>query len=440
MALFGSLFSFGKQKTAEPSVVFGRYSDAYKSEAQQAAWNRSLILFEEGRPLDAYRELLTFMRDDAENNVTWKEDEKGIQFEFRQGSRRITGQANRERVKVESRIAWAEDLNVAFMRRLAEHNFALRYARFALTPDNCIAIVFDSSIKDGSPYKLLQAFRELAINADKQDDLLLEEFRSLRPVEEPLTDPDLPLREKTAKSDYTHQEIGVLLQALKEGKPDPNRYPGGYVYLMLGTAFRLDYLVRPEGFMMDTLEKIYQTYFAKDEKQPAAKVEMLKKLFQKIIDRAPEDLQQEMYRTRSTFGINPAVRHDRIQALIDGELPKMEWHLEQRHSEMMAMAIPKYIVGYALFHYAPPPPVTALMQLFLRVSEHTFFTALGFSNKMVGPEGKLQKNAIEQAIKQVAESWRSRFPKIKVNTSGLDYTSLPLFARSYLTMVRNMEL
>jgi hypothetical protein len=440
MAFLSSLFSFGKPKTSGPAVVFGRYSDAYKSEAQQAAWNRSLLLFEEGRPLDAYRELLVFMRDEAENNVQWQEDEKGLHFEFRQGSRKITGQANRDRVKVESRIAWADDLNVAFMRRLSEHNFLLRYARFALTPDNCIAIVFDSSTKDGSPYKLLQAFRELAINADKQDDLLLEEFRSLRPVEEPLMDPALPESEKLAKAAYTKNEISTILQCLKESKPDPSRYPGGYVYLMLGTAFRLDYLVRPEGFMMDTLEKIYQTYFVKDDKQPAAKVESLKKLFQKLIDRSPEDLMQEMYRTRSTFGINPAVRHDRIQALIDGELPKMEWHLEQRHPEMVAMAIPKYIVGYALFHYTAPPPDNAFFHLLLRISEHVFFTNLGFANKLVGADGRLQKNGIEQEIRDITDEWRSRFPKMKLNTTGLDYSSLPLFARSYLTMVRNLEM
>ena len=439
MSLFDSIFSFFKQKTSDPAVVFGRYSDAYKSEEQQSAWNRSLLLFEEGRPLAAYRELLVFMRNDAENNVSWSENEKGLQFEFRQGSRKITGFANKEQVKVESRIAWADDLNVAFMRRLAEHNFSLRYARFALTPDNCIAIVFDSSTKDGSPYKLLQAFRELAINADKQDDLLLDEFRSLRPVEEPLTDPALPEHEKTAKVAYVKKQINAVLNCLQEGKPDPNRSPGGFVYLMLGTAFRLDYLVRPEGFMMDALEKIYQTYFTKDEKQPAAKVELLKKHFQKLIARTDDELMGEFYRTRSTFGINPAVRHDRIQTLIDGELPKMEWHIEQRHPEIITMAIPNYIVGYALFHYAPPPPDSALFHFFLRVTEHEYFTDLGFSGKLVGPDGRLQKSAIEQEIRRIEDIWRPRFPKFRLNTNGLDYSSLPLFARTYLTMVRGVE-
>ena len=177
MSFLNRLFSSKPASSNEPQLTFGRYSDAYKTDLQQAAWNRSLQLFEEKRSLDAYREMLVFLRDDKMNNVTWTEDEKGLHFEFRQGSRRITGHANRDQIKVESRIVWVDEHKVGFMRRLVEQNFKLRYARFALTPDNCLAIVFDSSTRDGSPYKLVQAFLELALNADKQDDILLEEFK-----------------------------------------------------------------------------------------------------------------------------------------------------------------------------------------------------------------------------------------------------------------------
>lgn len=440
MSFLGRIFPWLKPAIPEPGVAFGRYSDAYKTEAQQAAWNRALLLFEEKRPLDAYREMLVFMRDDVADNVRWQESEKGIQFEFLQGSRRITGWADRDQVRVESRIAWADDLNVGFMRRLMEHNFRLRYARFALSPDNCLSIVFDSHTKDGSPYKLLQAFRELSINADKQDDLLVEEFRTLRRVEDEELRMPLPDGEKKIKIAYLRQALEAVFAALQQAQPDPNRFPGGYVYLMLGTAFRIDYLVRPEGVLMDTLEKVYQVYFAKDDRTPAAKVEQMRRLFQKCLERTDEQMAAELYHTRSTFGITPAVGHDRVQALIETELPKMDWHIEQNHPEIISMAIAKYMVGYGLYHYTPPPPDRAFFHLFFQITEAPFFKDLGYDADFWLPGGQLKKEAVLEAIRAIARQWRPQYPQLKPETQYLQFSSLPVFAKSYLNMVKNIQL
>jgi hypothetical protein len=442
MSIFSRLFSFSKKQnnSSAPDIRFGRYTDAYKTEAQQAAWLRALQRFEEQQPLEAYRCMLEFMRDDALDNVLWTEDEKGLHFEFRQGSRRVTGQATAALVRVESRIAWVDEQKVGFMRRLVEMNYKLRYARYALTPDNCLAIVFDSSTRDGSPFKLVQAFMELSINADKQDDILIEEFKTLRPVAEATHTIPLPDNERKIKVKYLRSEIADVMAALEQGQPDPNRYPGGYVYLLLGTAFRLDYLVRPEGTVMDLLEKVFRTYFTKDDRNPATKVEAMKKLFQRITERSDETLAAELYDTVSTFGINPSSGHDRIQSLLDSELPKVNWHIEQKHPEILQMSILRYAVGYALYHCTPPPPDRDLLHLFFRITEHRFFTDLGYKENFRTPDYQLNKQAIEQEIKRIVQHWGSKYPKLRPNLAILDYTALPLFARSYLMMVRGLDL
>ncbi|MBN8487025.1 MAG: hypothetical protein J0M20_04725, partial [Burkholderiales bacterium] len=125
--------------------------------------------------------------------------------------------------------------------------------------------------------------------------------------------------------------------------------------LLLALALRLDYLLRPEGFVMDVLEKIYGIYFTKDERTNQLKIIALRKEFQKVLDRPKEQVLRELYRTRSTFGVNPPANHERVMALIDGELPNMDWHLSQNHLEL-ALAIPQYIVGNALFQNVPPRP------------------------------------------------------------------------------------
>ena len=437
MSFIERLFGSGK-KNAAPDIPFGRYTDAYKTDEQQAMFDRSLERFDEGDPLGAYREFLTYLKDEQTDNITWREENGALHFEFWQGSQRITGMADSEKVKVESKIARTDDLNVGFLRRLMEANFNLKFSRFALDNDNSIAILFDTHTADGSPLKLLYALRELAIHADKQDDLLLDEFKVLRPAQE-RTYGDIAEAEKEIKYNYLRAEIERVFAEIDKGKPDPNQYPGTYAYLYLALAFKLDYLVRPEGFMMDILERVHGIYFAKNDRSPQVKITAIRKEFQKLLERPKEAFFKEMYRTRSTFGINPAVNHDSIVGLIEGELQNMEWPLQQNY-EPLAMAVPQYIAGFALFHYAPPKPDRELFHLFFQIMEPAFFRELGFDIPYSEPEGHLSKTDILKAIKQVVERNHGAFPMLKPDVSRLNFASPVLFAKSYLLMIKELNM
>nr|MBP6828454.1 hypothetical protein [Saprospiraceae bacterium] len=323
-------------------------------------------------------------------------------------------------------------------RRLMEANFNLKFSRFALDNDNSIAILFDTHTADGSPLKLLYALRELAIHADKQDDLLLDEFKVLRPAQE-RTFGDIAEAEKEVKYNYLRAEIERVFAEIDKGKPDPNQYPGTYAYLYLALAFKLDYLVRPEGFMMDILERVHGIYFAKNDRSPQVKITAIRKEFQKLLDRPKEAFFKEMYRTRSTFGINPAVNHDSIVGLIEGELQNMEWPLQQNY-EPLAMAVPQYIAGFAMFHYAPPKPDRELFHLFFQIMEPAFFRELGFDIPYSEPDGHLSKTDILKAIKQVVERNHGAFPVLKPDVSRLNFASPVLFAKAYLLMIKELNL
>lgn len=410
----------------------GRYSDAYKTDEQQAAWERSIELFEKEQPMDAYRSFFAYLKDPKQDNLAWSDEGNALHFEFWQGSRRITGTADGSLFKSESRVAHADDLNVGYMRRMMERNFSLRFSRFALTPDNHLVLVFDTPTSEGAPMKLLAALKELSINADKQDDLLLDEFKMLSPADERTGTP-IPDEEKEIKYQYLRQEIEKALAIVTRAKPDPNQYPGGYAYLLLGLAFRLDYLLRPEGVTMDVLERIQGIYFAKDEKTPQLKILNIVKEFQKLLDRPKESFFQEMYRTRSTFGISPAVTQDRIQGLVEGELGKMEWHLGQKHEELAA-AVPGYITGFALFHYAPPLPIRSLLETYYRITEEPFFRQLGWKDTLTTPEGLPDKKAVVQALASLVEQHRVKFPKCSIDLKQLDFSSAAAFGKTYLEM------
>lgn len=440
MSFFDKIFQFGSPKETQPDIPFGRYSDTYRSQARYDAWDKAVELFEKEERMEAYRQFLVYLHDEQQDNVAWREEDGSLHFEIWQGSRVVRGTANAETVKATSRIARADVTNVGFMRRLMEYNFSLKYSRFGLSPDNVITILFDTSTTDGSPLKLFNALKEMAVHADKQDDLLLDEFRMLQTVE-PLSGNEIPEAEKEVKYGYIQHEIKKAFDEMDKGKPDPNQYPGGYAYMFLYLAYKLDYLVKPEGFMMDALEKIHRAYFASsaEEKSTQLKNIAFRKEFQKLLDRPKEEFFKEMYRTRSTFGITTPVGHEKLAALIEGELPNMDWYKDNNHI-MLALGIPGYIVGYALFNYALPKPDREFLHLYLQIMEAGYFRDLGFKLGHYDAAGKPDKRAILRSIRAVAERNRAQYPKVSPDTSNLDFGSPVLFAKAYLEMVKNLDM
>ncbi|MCI5082796.1 MAG: hypothetical protein MRY78_13955 [Saprospiraceae bacterium] len=440
MGLFDRLFGHPGEEDVQPNIKFGRYSDSYKAPENYNAWDLALEAFEEERYLECYRYFFRYLRDDAEDNVRyWDNDEKGIEFEIYQGSVKITGCASNKRVRAEAKVVRTEALNVSFMRRLIEQNFELKYSRFALDTNQNIAIVFDTYSLDGSPYKLYYALKELATRADKHDDLLLDEFRNLQAVDNDHLE-ELPHHEKEVKYDFLVREINRILKEIETGNLNKEQYPGGIAYLLLSAIYKLDFLVVPEGFMMETLERIHREYFNKDGKSTIQKNQILCKELKKLIDRPKDDFFKEMYRVKSTFGITTPVNHDRIVSFIDNNLNNMDWYEENGYSTI-AMAIPAYIVGFCMFNYAVPGASRDFFLLYFQVIEQAYFDALGFNlNLRDQKSGKLDKKRIKRAIERVVEKNKPVYTKLNPIYSILKFDSLPAFAKSYLLMVRNLDM
>lgn len=439
MGIFDRFFGTATPEEQTSDITFGRYSDTYKEDENYEAWNEALAFFQEEKYLESYHKFFEYLRDEREDNVHFWLDGNILNFEFFQGSKRVSGSATQSQLKACAKIAQAEDLNIGFMRRLMEYNFGLKYSRFALSEENTICIIFDTYTLDGSPYKLYYALKEMAVNADKQDDLLLDEFKGLKAIE---TSHLLPVRpeEKQAKYDFIQRKIQETLHEIDNGTLDARQYPGAIAYLLLSLTYKLDYLVKPEGYMMETLERLHRQYFAKDKKTSIQKNQLLYKEYQKLLARPKENFFKEMYRVRATFGITSPENHDRLVGFIDGELQNMDWYYENGHPKV-AVAIPTYIVGFSLFNYALPKPDKAYLHLYYRILESHYFQDLGFQNDYYdAPNGMFNKKAIRKAIEQIRVQNAKQFHKLSPNFSSLDFTDLASFAKSYLLMLRNLDL
>ncbi|MDX1476930.1 MAG: hypothetical protein R3301_04460 [Saprospiraceae bacterium] len=438
MRIFRNIFKGGEANGEDPPVRFGRYSDAYKAEEKYDAWDRSLALFEQGDYQASFAEFFVYLTDDQQDNVSTTVRDGKLQFELLQGSKLIEGEVGDEMIRAEAKVARAETLNIGFLRRMIEQNFQLKYSRYALDDQDNLTLLFDSYLLDGSPYKLYFALKEIAVNADKQDDLLIKEFDSLQPINtghlQPVSD-----EHKQVKLAFLRRKIQSALDEIDNGRLNPEQYAGGIGYLLLDLAYRLDYLIKPEGSMMEAFERIHRLYFSQEHKSPLEKNIAIRKEFDEILARDDEDMSRELYDVSASFGITSPSTHEELVNFIDGEIHHMDWYAENNHTTV-AMAIPGYITGYGLFNYAFPPPVRQLLHLYYRITEPEYFAALGFRETFVDAAGRPHQRAIRRALRKVEEANRHRYPKLRIDPRVLDDQSWTAFAKSYFLMLRGLDL
>jgi len=438
MGLFDRLFGSGKKENTQPKIPFGRYTDSYKTPEQYDAWDLSLEEFEKGNYMESYRLFFKYLGDDSCNNVQAEEVNGQINFQLLQGSKKIAGFVNNNKVSVGAKVVKTDDLNIGFMRRLMEENYKMEYSRFALDDDNDIAIVFNTYVLDGSPYKLYYALKEVATKADKMDDLLIEEFPVLHQTDESLLE-EIGEEEKEIKYAFLKRNIEEVIHEIENGKIKQEKYPGAFAYLLLNLSYKLDYLILPEGHLMETLERIHRLYFSQNGKNHLQKNDILYKEFKKLLKRPKEEYFKEMYRVTKTFGITKPVTHDRVVSFIDGELHNMNWYWENGHNQI-ALAIPGYIVGYCRFQFAVPKPVKELFHLYYQVTEAKYFKDLGFKNGFVTEEQLINKRAVKRAIRKIIDKNKRQYPRFNPDTSELDGTSIIGFAKSFLLMIKSLDL
>lgn len=442
MSIWDTLFgrSPGYDPTNGPDFSFGRYTDAFKTPENYAAWDQALKAFEKGKYLKSCEAFMAYLYDAREDNVQWQAEDSKLYFEFYQGSKRVTGFADKEQLRATARIAHLEANNTELLHRLTTMNYEMKYSRFAIDEDDCLTIVFDSPVNDASPHKLYHALKEMALRADKQDDLLLDEFGEfLSPVE--ITHlRELSAEEKTLKLGFLRSHIQTVIDYLAAGKLNPEEQPGAVAYLLLDLVYRLDYLLIPEGYTMEALERMHRMYFAREDDQPVTykNVRLLSEL-QHLLRRAPESFSEELYAGKSTFGITLPANHDRLANLINNELPNMDWYQDNGYPEV-AQSIPGYITGYALFNYAVPPPDKDLLELYYRVCEDPYFQSLGYRQQFLDRDGRPARRAIRAAINDVTERHRDAYPRLRPAISQLNFDNLMDFGRSFLGMVRDLDL
>jgi hypothetical protein len=423
---------------AAPNIRFGRYSDSYKQPENYAAWEASLQAYERGDFLECCRQFLFYIQDKKENNVQWREKDGVIEAALIQGSQKVTMQATAEYFKAESHIAKAENLSVGLMRRLLEQNSQLNFGHFALSPDNELNAIVTTHAIDASPYKLYYAIKEIAVISDKQDNLLLEEFKNLQMVDDSLRLP-MPEKEQEIKYQLVINTIQQAFDAIDQTDLNLEQHNKVIGYTLFAALFRIDYLTCPEGYVMDIIERSFRTYNQNDGKNIVQKNNQLRKEAQEILSRPKEDHLREMYRVTSTFGIAESATHERVRETIETSIVNADWY-ERNNYPWVAQAVYDYIVGFLFFSFAMPKSDKNALDLYYEILDETYFHQLGFSSKYKNTDNSIQKNEVEKKLQAIFAENKEKYPKAKFDTSEIDYNSSLSFSKTYLLMLLKLDL
>lgn len=429
------LFGWIRKKQEDPQISFGRYSDNNKSVRQVEKWTEADNLFKQNQYTESINAFFEYLCDEEQQNVERASQNGKTHFTLYQGSKLVRGEIDSRMLKAETVLARMKEPSVPVMRRLLEMNFNLYYSRYSVHEDK-IYMRFDTELSAASPNKLYYGLKELATKSDKQDDLLISEFSSLESID---TDHVLQLSEteKEIKFQYLQKWIKETLEYIDT--LDSEKFSGAIAYLLLTLVFRIDYLVSPEGRILNELEKIASIYYGKDDKTSSQRNPQMIAGFRRILEKKKEEIFSQLFRSRYTFAIVVPHNLKVLNEAIETALQNMQWYRDNNYPDI-ANRVMEYGFSYGQYSYSLPKPLTDLFRLFMQVNYDEYFRALGFKTSYYNETAnEFEEEDIKEYIETVIERWQPKYASLNFRIKRLKFDTLVDFNQSFLEEVADLN-
>jgi hypothetical protein len=433
--VFDKLFGWVRKKEEDPPIPVGRYSDNNKSVEKVQRWTDADDLFKEKEYMKSIEAFFDYLCDDEQQNVQLQRHNGSLNFMLYQGSKIVRGKIENERITAEAAIAIMPEASIPVMRRLLEMDFHLYYSRYALK-DNVIMMIFGSDVVTATPNKLYYGLKELATKADKQDDLLISEFKFLQPVD---IDHIVPLsdQEKEIKYTFLQKWIRDTLDYIET--LDSEKFSGGISYLLLTLVFRIDYMIAPEGKFLSELEKIASSYYSKDDKSSPERNPVMIEGFKKLLNKPKEEIFSQFFRSKYTFAIVVPHNMKAVSEAIQTALQNMTWYRDNNYPDI-ANKVMEYGFAYSQYSYSLPKPLSDLFRLFMVINYGEYFKTLGFQANYYDEEkNSFNEDAIDDRIDSIIYYWKPKYPSLAFKTKKLKFDTLVNFNQSFLQEVAELN-
>ena len=315
----GWLERFRRKKTKNQgkeikTFDFGRFSDAFKPIENYQCWEESLLLFDQGKRFTAFQLFFKYLKNEKGENISVSKLHGVLNFELIQGSKKLTGTISAKSILVQSALIKSKEYPFELMKELLHENYNLKFCKFALEQEGAhyvLKLVASLPAKLTSPYKLYHVLRELALAADKKDDLLYSEY-DFAPLDDGHLNRPIPDADKEALSSFVQRTFRKVLDVRDNHDIDTNKYPSAFRYLLLAAVYKVDFLVKPEGYLMDQFEKVDGLAFSGQAITPKDVNQKIVFILKEILEREPNLIKQELYHIDATFSFNPVIQSAQV--------------------------------------------------------------------------------------------------------------------------------
>jgi hypothetical protein len=428
---------FIKKKPTKLNLQFGRYSNVINNPKRNAYWEYAFKMYEAKKYSDAYKSLLLYLENALGDNINVDNVSKSrFNFQIIQGSKMILGVVNEDGIFVEVKIGKTTTHNYDFYINLLEENYYRQYTKYALDSEGNICIMFQSDHASASPLKLYYALREMAISADKNDDVWVQQY-DISPIqtEHKYNSTDFEKREKFR---YFKTKCAELKAYIHENEDFLFSFPGAHAYLLLDFILTMDYLLKPEGKLMRTFEDIYRSFNNSFYSNPSEKVKEMNKNFLLLEEIDEIIFNKEIYPTIYTFGTPAFTNHQRVAEVIQSETQNMQWYLDNNKMEIV-LAIGRYITGHLFYNYTLPAIDRDLLHLLYEVNEDSFFAVFDPKYSLI-KKNRLSKKGILTKLDSILKTQQNTYRNIEIRPDKIDFSDKAVFTKSFLLVVANMNI
>ena len=411
MSIFSKFFtSSSAEDTGNPEIQFGKYSDRNKTPEQLENWKKSVALFEEQNYLDAFEEFFKYLKDPKIDNVKYSRKSEEITFELFQGSKNVTGYINNDEVYAVSEVVTYEKTNIAVMRRLLSENYFLWYSKFSKTKD-AFTIRHRAPVKEEHPTTLYYSLKEVANVSDSFDDVLVDEFTFLKPINiehiEQLPDAELKIKLASLKN--------MIADNLKIYHTlDANKFTGARSFTLLNLLYKIYYLYAPEGTLLDDIRLAQSIFWQNNNMQDTIRNQKMLAEIEKIQKMSDEEITKSLYKVKATFPVVKPTPYRNITDFVKKEIEKIHWYRENKYYDIH-QKICEYIISFSTYTHGVEPVIHELFQVFWKVTNHEYFEELGFKDNFV-KKNKINMHAIDKKISRIISNYRTTYPKLTFNT------------------------
>jgi hypothetical protein len=420
-------------------IKAGRYSDNNKPVQKINRWHDAEELYKAKQYKESLTAFFDYITDEKQANVSLQKAEgETFSFQITQGSKRIQCSFDGKLIVAKVQLAIMDYPGVAIMRRLLELNYNLYYSRAALSDDKTLCLLFDTELNSASPEKMYYGLRELAVSGDRQDDLLISDFSTLKGTDLDNTQ-QLDAGERAIKYKYFKQWV---TDTLKEAETlNQDSFSGAIAYMLLGMVYRIDFFFTPEGPLLAELEKIHRIYWEKKETTTLVERNRLMKLaIKKLLDITEENFAVSVYNATYTFSASTPPAADKVRDHIISPNKDANWYIENKYPNI-AIDLTEYGVLYNQFIYSMPKVQTSLTKILMGVIHSDYYGELWPDVHFYDKEQKkLNKELIEQTTNKALEEFKDKYEFMRWDSERVRYTSLFDFSISYSEQIANLNL